>query len=92
MSDQTCGLCKYPASDGQSGLLCRRYPPHPVVVKAENVGQQTGVTTTSVFPPVPQNGWCGEWKPAQPGTVTVLQPMSVVQFPQRDPGDENPER
>lgn len=89
MSDQNCGSC-FNSRPGDGGaILCHAGPPIPVVVKVDQAQNPPLLHTTSAWPPVPAHEWCGSWRQSKPATVTVLQPMSVVQF-QRDPGDENP--
>lgn len=42
---------------------CRRFP--PTAFPTPSVNPLTGrpeVTILGLFPPVPESGWCGEWK------------------------------
>lgn len=56
MTGENCGTCRFWHDDGTEGdevsspTYCRRFPP-----KARD-------GHTSIFPYVPAEGWCGEWR------------------------------
>jgi hypothetical protein len=60
-----CQSCKFwiPAedllADGTRNGLCRRYPPSVQAFVSKDVAGQ--FTTHSFFPPMSENGWCGEF-------------------------------
>lgn len=57
---EKCSNCKFfrrDPSDMRKGS-CHKNPPQAV-----HLPQPGGVATLAVFTPVPENEWCGEWKP-----------------------------
>ncbi len=58
-----CGTCLFffhPDVNQQAGL-CRRYPPHVLLVGIQNGDTPQPVAVTqSGFPPMIESGWCGE--------------------------------
>ena len=50
----TCATCKYFLAVTEADGLCRRFPPVPLVYP--------NGPTVSVFPPMLNEGYCGEFK------------------------------
>lgn len=75
MKNTTCSGCVFSLESDPNpadlraprNLLCRRLPP---TVLALGMSQQ-GLATSSQFPTVKPDGWCGEWQPAD-DTVTGI--------------------
>ena len=78
MPDQICGNCRFWVSD-DTKTQCRRMPPYLFVLPATTF--QPAVVLP-IWPTPGKTEFCGEWRGLETGRV--------VQFPQRDPGDENP--
>jgi len=53
-NEDACSECKFFLPQHQEGGLCRRYPATPVCDQKGNF--------LSVFPPMMNMGWCGEFK------------------------------
>lgn len=54
MNDQ-CSKCRFVATAGEN-FYCHRNPP---------VAVRDGDLVHSMWPPVPKDGWCGDYKPVR---------------------------
>lgn len=66
---ESCANCKYlrelPADPNNIGaprqLICKNSPPSPVLVPIRMPNGQLGTQLTAAYPPVSDDGWCGQW-------------------------------
>lgn len=65
---------------------CRRLPPQPVIVGQTAPGQ---FQTVGLFPPVPPDGWCGEYESNYAVPVRVL-PGESINVEKPDEGENRP--
>jgi hypothetical protein len=65
MVQESCGTCHFYMA---SPRVCRRYPPHPMVVGIKqglaNVNQHEPMIS-AFFPTMLPTGWCGEYRPEE---------------------------
>ena len=71
MTDEPrCGTCRYWLTTGAEAV-CRRKPPQGWFIAAQTVATgQLPAQTISFFPPMSEQGWCGEY--ARKATAPVL--------------------
>jgi len=69
MSEQ-CSTCRFfgKSSAGSRHHVCRRHPPHPMMV---------GGVSRSDFPVVLEDDWCGEWKGERVTSVRHGEPFPL---------------
>lgn len=61
----TCRYMQYRKPDEKKGAECRRGPPSVLMVPVANaLTRQQEIRPAAVWPPVPTEGWCGEWRGA----------------------------
>lgn len=75
----TCATCRFYMMEGRDGV-CRRNPPLPFIAPASMFEPAKVVP---IWPNPTSDLWCGCFEPADTRPT-------VIPFPQRDPGDENP--
>ena len=65
MSNHSCLECVFFKNMNDIGTgVCCRYPPIPVAV-IDTHGSRVGIDTTTRYPEVQSNMWCGEYLPKE---------------------------
>lgn len=71
LAGQQCGTCRYRIAEG-----CHLSPPFaqalPVTVDTLQ-GRQSGLQTVTIWPPVQESDWCGQWAPVYNMDASVIE-------------------
>jgi hypothetical protein len=67
-----CPQCVFFSQSGNGPKQCRRHAPIPLPVHRTNqLTQQHETIVGTVWPPVDETCWCGDFNPKEPAIATV---------------------